>query len=139
MTLQLDDDGAPAVRAPAPPRSGLRPLLWRLHFLGGFLAAPVVLSLAMTGILFAWNPQIEAVLHREALTAVAAGPDRTLGEQVTAARETRPAWSVATVVPAAIGGEQTTAVTLSPPGAQPASSDPPPDRSPYTSIPPRRG
>ena len=119
MTLQLDDDGAPAVRAPAPPRSGLRPLLWRLHFLGGFLAAPVVLSLALTGILFAWNPQIEAVLHREALTAVAAGPDRTLGEQVTAARETRPAWSVATVVPATNvtdGGEQTTAVTLSPPG-----------------------
>jgi uncharacterized iron-regulated membrane protein len=119
VTLQLDDDGAPAVRAPAPPRPGLRPLLWRLHFLGGFLAAPVVLSLALTGILFAWNPQIEAVLHREALTAVAAGPDRTLGEQVTAARETRPAWSVATVVPATNvtdGGEQTTAVTLSPPG-----------------------
>ncbi len=80
------------MHVPSVEDTGLRPLLWRLHFLGGFLAAPVVLSLALTGILFAWNPQIEAVLHREALTAVAAGPDRTLGEQVTAARETRPAW-----------------------------------------------
>lgn len=120
MTLQLDDGGAPAVPPPAPPRPGLRPLLWRLHFLGGFLAAPVVLSLALTGILFAWNPQIEVVLHKDALTAVAAGPDRPLGEQVTAARQTRPDWSVTTVVPAADatdGGEQTTAVTLSPPGS----------------------
>ena len=120
MTLQLDDDATPTARPLAPPRAGLRPLLWRLHFLGGFLAAPVVLSLALTGILFAWNPQIEATLHRDALTAVAAGPERSLGEQVSAARETRPDWSLTTVVPATGtrigGGDETTAVTLSPPG-----------------------
>ena len=32
----------------------LRPIMWRLHFIGGFLAGPVVISLALTGILFAW-------------------------------------------------------------------------------------
>jgi uncharacterized iron-regulated membrane protein len=118
VTLQLDND--PAAEPPATAvanyrRNGLRPLLWRLHFLGGFLAAPVVLSLAVTGILFAWNPQIETALHRDALTATASGPARALSEQVDAARESRPGWTVTTVVPAAAGGKQTTAVTLSPP------------------------
>ncbi|MGH3996593.1 MAG: PepSY domain-containing protein, partial [Pseudonocardiaceae bacterium] len=82
MTLQLDNDPAaePPVTAATYRHSGLRPLLWRLHFLGGFLAAPVVLSLAVTGILFAWNPQIETALHRDALTATASGPVRPLSE-----------------------------------------------------------
>lgn len=103
--------------SPASRRAALRPLLWRLHFLGGFLAAPVVLSLAVTGILFAWNPQIEAALHREALAAVADGSARPLGDQVATARVEHPGWDLVTVTPAAPGGEQTTAVTLGPPGA----------------------
>ncbi|MGH3982506.1 MAG: PepSY-associated TM helix domain-containing protein [Pseudonocardiaceae bacterium] len=129
MTLQLDNDPAsePAPAAAATPRRGaLRPLLWRLHFLGGFLAAPVVLSLAVTGILFAWNPQIESALHRDTLTATAPGPDRPLSELVAAARETHPGWAVATVVPAAEGAGQTTAVTLNPPGAPGAEFGPAP-------------
>lgn len=97
-------------------RAALQPLLWRLHFLSGFLAAPVVLSLALTGILYAWNPQIEAALHSQALTPVADGPARSLAEQVSAARAEHPGWDVTTVVPAA-GGQDTTAVTLNPPGA----------------------
>ncbi|WP_438388605.1 PepSY-associated TM helix domain-containing protein [Actinopolyspora saharensis] len=127
--------GAAAEKADTPPKSGrrskssgtagraaLRPLLWRLHFLGGVLAAPIVLSLAITGILFAWNPQIEQALHGKALTAVADGPPRPLSQQVAAATATHPDWSVTTVTPAAPrapGGEQTTAVTLSPPETEP--------------------
>lgn len=128
MTLQLED-GPPAKPQPAAPggdRGGLRPLLWRLHFLGGSLAAPVVLSLALTGILFAWHPQIETVLHRDTLTATASGPDRPLTAQVAAAHGTRPGWTVTTVMPAAEGGEQTTAVTLNPPGASGAEFGPAP-------------
>ncbi|MGH3882149.1 MAG: PepSY-associated TM helix domain-containing protein [Pseudonocardiaceae bacterium] len=117
MTLALENDPPAEPQEAVPDRGGLRPLLWRLHFLGGFLAAPVVVSLALTGILFAWNPQIETALHRDALTATAPGLDRPLREQVAAARETHPEWTVVTVVPAAAGGKQTTAVTLSPPGA----------------------
>lgn len=127
VTLQLANDPASEPAPAATPRhGGLRPLLWRLHFLGGFLAAPVVLSLAVTGILFAWNPQIQTALHRDALTATAPGPDRPLSELVAAARETHPGWVVATVVPAAEGAEQTTAVTLSPPGATGAEFGPAP-------------
>ncbi len=129
VTLQLNND--PASEPPAPAvathrRGALRPLLWRLHFLGGFLAAPVVLSLAVTGILFAWNPQIQTALHRDALTATASGLARPLSELVAVARETHPGWTVATVVPAVDGAEQTTAVTLSPPGASGAEFGPAP-------------
>jgi hypothetical protein len=31
----------------------LRPVLWRLHFFSGFLAAPIVVWLCLSGILFA--------------------------------------------------------------------------------------
>ncbi|NHD16162.1 MULTISPECIES: PepSY domain-containing protein [unclassified Actinopolyspora] len=109
-------------------RTALRPLLWRLHFLGGVLAAPIVLSLAVTGILFAWNPQIEQALHGKALTAVADGPARPLSQQVAAATTTHPDWTVSTVTPAAPqapGGEQTTGVTLTPPETESDKFDQP--------------
>ncbi len=122
MTLEQDSRAAGTGEATenraAGGRPGLRPLLWRLHFLSGFLAAPVVLSLAVTGMLFAWNPQIEAALHRDALTAVSGAPDRPLAEQVRAAQATHPGYEVTAVAPAAPAadaGEQTTAVILSPP------------------------
>ncbi|MHA6799741.1 PepSY-associated TM helix domain-containing protein [Bounagaea algeriensis] len=102
-------------------RAALRPLLWRLHFFGGLLAAPIVLSLAVTGIAYAWNPQIEQLLHRDALTAVVDGSPRPLGEQVQAAREQHPDWQLSTVTPPAPGvpdGEETTGVTLTPPRAE---------------------
>ena len=63
-------------------RISLRPVLWRLHFLTGFLAGPILVWLCLTGILFAWNPQIESRLYRDALTAPAEGVARPLSEQV---------------------------------------------------------
>lgn len=97
--------------------SAVRPVLWRLHMLGGLLAAPLLLVLAATGILYAWNPQIEHLLHREALSAVSQGPARPLSEQVTAVRAAHPDQRLISVVPAAphaAGGEETTAVELAP-------------------------
>lgn len=93
-------------------------MLWRLHFFSGLLAGPVILSMALTGIVFAWNPQIESVLYDKALTAVSGAPDRPLAQQIRAAKATHPGYEVTAVVPAvpaAAGGEETTAVTLSPP------------------------
>lgn len=96
-------------------RAALRPLLWRLHFISGFLIAPIVLSLALTGILFAWNPQIEALLYEDALTAVSNGPALPLAEQVRSAQDAHPGWTVSAVTPAAPGGEATTMVAMEPP------------------------
>lgn len=99
-------------------RAAARPLLWRLHFFGGLLAAPIVVSLAVTGIMYAWSPQIEQVMYSEALTATTQGPAEPLSVQVDAALATHPGWEVLEVTPAAPGypgGEATTGVTLRPP------------------------
>ncbi len=99
-------------------RSGpLRPVLWRLHFFTGFLAAPVVVWLCLSGILFAWHPQIESAIYDEALTATSNGERRPMSEQVAAATTAYPGYEVVQVSPAAGAGE-TTGVLLKPPGAQ---------------------
>ncbi len=97
----------------------LRPILWRLHFVGGFLVGPIVISLALSGILFAWNPQIDGVRF-SAITAPSSGPGRVaLSEQVRAAQAAHPTWAVHSVVP---GHEMSgrpdlnTAVLMDPPG-----------------------
>jgi uncharacterized iron-regulated membrane protein len=95
----------------------LRPVLWRLHFFTGFLAAPVVVWLCLSGILFAWNPQIESAIYDEALTATADGEPRPLAEQVAAARTAYPGYDVVQVSPAGAAGE-TTGVQLKPRGAE---------------------
>ena len=105
-----------------PSRSGrsrlLRPILWRLHFLGGLLAAPILLSLAVTGILFAWNPQIDALRFGD-LMQRSGGPAVPLSQQVAAAQAARPDWPVHSVIPghAVPGGPDiTTQVIMNPPG-----------------------
>lgn len=136
MTITLDrpapppppsDDRHGEGRPPRrPARSALRPLLIRLHFLSGFLAAPIILSLALTGILFAWNPQIENLLHSDALSSSSpSAAPVPLREQVRAAQEARPDYTVTTVIPAApdsFGGRETTAVAMAPSDAEPGAA-----------------
>jgi uncharacterized iron-regulated membrane protein len=91
----------------------LRPILWRLHFLGGFLAAPVALWLAVTGLLFTWNPQIESLLYGDRTEATAAeGEAHPLSHQLEVVTAAHPGFAVASVRPADEGG--TTAVLLEP-------------------------
>jgi uncharacterized iron-regulated membrane protein len=98
-------------------RISLRPVLWRLHFLTGFLAGPVLVWLCLTGILFAWNPQIESALYRDALTASSEAGWRPLSAQVTAVTAEYPDDDVVEVKPAERPGA-TTAVVLRPRGAK---------------------
>jgi uncharacterized iron-regulated membrane protein len=97
-------------------RGPLRPILWRLHFLTGFAAGPIVVWLCLTGILFAWNPQIESAIYDEALTARSDAAPRPLSEQVQAATDANPGLEVVSITPAAAEGG-TTAVLLRAPGA----------------------
>ncbi len=111
-----------ATSAPPPSANGsgddtrparLRPILWRLHFLGGFLAAPVALWLAVTGLLFAWNPQIESLLYGDRTEATAAeGEAHPLSHQLEVVTAAHPGFAVASIRPADEGG--TTAVLLEP-------------------------
>ncbi len=125
----FSEPGGPPVPPPPTPRfrwrrRGRNPqttrLIVRLHFLSGFLAAPIILSLAVTGILFAWNPQIETAMHSSTLSSSDPGADpKPLSEQIAAAREEHPGWNVTAVTPAAPGvfeGRETTAVAMAPPG-----------------------
>jgi uncharacterized iron-regulated membrane protein len=99
----------------------LRPILWRLHFIGGFLAGPVVISLAITGILFAWSPQLDGLRFGDVIKPSSPQVNVSLADQVTAAQATHPDWGVHSVVPGhAVPGSNdlNTAVLLDPPGGE---------------------
>lgn len=134
MAIDVSAPPRPAAGGPGEPpagptkwprRPGRRPqttrLLVRLHFLSGFLAAPIILSLAVTGILFAWNPQIETALHGSTLSSTDPGVEpKPLTEQVAAAQAEHPGWKVTAITPAApeaFEGRETTAIAMSPPAA----------------------
>ena len=111
-------------------KARLRPILWRLHFLGGFLAAPVALWLALTGIAYAWNPQLESWLFGDQMAA-SAQPSRNiepLADQVDAALSSYPGTEVISVQTATRpgNGHDTTAVYLKPRGAVGKGFAPPP-------------
>jgi uncharacterized iron-regulated membrane protein len=105
----------------------LRPILWRLHFIGGFLAAPIALTLAVSGILFAWNPQIDALRFGAIMTPSSTHAAVPLSEQVQAARDAHPDWKVHSVVPGhavSWGPDVNTAVLMDPPGGENGFSGP---------------
>jgi uncharacterized iron-regulated membrane protein/uncharacterized integral membrane protein len=99
----------------------LRPILWRLHFIGGFLAGPVVISLAISGILFAWYPQLDGLRFGDVVTPSSDQVNVSLADQVAAAQATHPDWGVHSVV---VGHEVpgsndlNTAVLMDPPGGE---------------------
>lgn len=98
--------------------------MWRLHFVGGFLAAPIMLSLAVTGILYAWNPQIERLFQGDVLTST--GPAAVaVADQVGTVRDAHPDATIVSIEP---GDDATnTGVAISPSGAEPEEFGPPPD------------
>jgi uncharacterized iron-regulated membrane protein/uncharacterized integral membrane protein len=119
--------GNDASRRRAKRSQALRPILWRLHFIGGFLAGPVVISLAITGILFAWYPQLDGLRFGEVVKPSSNQVNVALADQVTAAQATHPDWGVHSVVPGhAVPGSNdlNTAVLMDPPGGEAGSSEP---------------
>ena len=105
----------------------LRPLLWRLHFIGGFLAGPVVISLAITGILFAWSPQLDGLRFGDTIKPTSGQANVSLADQVKAAQAKHPDWGVHSVIPGhAVQGSNdvNTAVVMDPPGGEDGFSAP---------------
>ncbi len=105
----------------------LRPIMWRLHFIGGFLAGPVVVSLAVTGILFAWAPQVDGLRFGDAIKPSSSAVNVSLAEQVKAAQAAHPDWGVHSVIPGyAVPGSNdlNTAVVMDPPGGEDGGSAP---------------
>lgn len=95
---------------------GMRPILWRLHFLGGFLAGPVILSLCVSGILFAWHPQLDDVRFGDIMHRSSDSVEVPLSDQVAAAQTAHAGWEVYAVTPGS--GGNNTMVTMDPPGGE---------------------
>jgi uncharacterized iron-regulated membrane protein len=105
----------------------LRPIMWRLHFIGGFLAGPVVISLAITGILFAWSPQVDGLRFGDTIKPSSGQVNVPLADQVRAAQAAHPEWGVHSVIPGhAVPGSNdlNTAVVMDPPGGEDGFSAP---------------
>jgi uncharacterized iron-regulated membrane protein len=71
-------------------RRALYRLVWRWHFYAGLFCVPFVLWLALTGSVYLFHPQIDALLERPYNQVPAAAPRRPPSEQVRAALATLP-------------------------------------------------
>lgn len=121
---QLTPSNDPTTPTRVPPARqrlrGLRPLLLRLHFYAGVFVGPFILIAALTGLLYALIPQIDAMVFRHELTVERVGEQRLpLVEQLNAARAAHPEGAVESIRPPA-APEETTQVQL-------AVDDVPPD------------
>ncbi len=77
--------------------------LWRVHFWAGLLTAPIVLAAAITGLIYVFTPQVEAVRHRHLDRVEVPSPQavrKPLDEQVAAASALLPTHRIQSVVPA---------------------------------------
>ncbi|WP_433223162.1 PepSY-associated TM helix domain-containing protein [Dactylosporangium sp. CS-047395] len=92
------------------------PLLTRLHFYGGILVAPLLATAALTGLLFAFTPQLDALVYDKELHVEQVGPGlpKPLSDQVAAAIAAHPGGTLAAVLPAA-APDATTRVVFSVP------------------------
>jgi uncharacterized iron-regulated membrane protein len=90
------------------------PLLLRLHFYAGVLVAPFLLVAALTGLAYAFTPQMERAYYADELVVAAPGDAvRPLSEQLAAARATHPEGGVTAIRPG--GGETTTQIDFTSP------------------------
>ena len=112
----------------APPSQGTRiprqrtaavrsfgPLLLRLHFYAGVFVAPFLLLAAVSGLLYAFSPQIDRVVYADELVIADPGATaRPMSELLDAARATHPDGAVAAI--RAGEGDRTTQFDFTAPG-----------------------
>ena len=77
-----------------------RAILWRIHFWCALIATPFTLVAALTGILYVFTPQIQALRYAALDHVAPVGAMRPLDDAVAAARAaTPPGWRLQTVFP----------------------------------------
>lgn len=87
--------------------SVLQRLFWRVHFWAGLIISPIVLFAAISGLIYVFNPQIEAWRHANLDHVAASATVVMLDQQVEVAKQTLPEQSLRYVVPARQAGETT--------------------------------
>lgn len=107
-----------AQRSAPPPKTGtvLQLIARRVHFLAGIVVAPFLAVVALTGLIYAFSPEIHADLYRSDLFAhPTGGAPHPVSEQVRAALTAHPELKLKAVITAA-SPDRTTRVVLSVPG-----------------------
>jgi uncharacterized iron-regulated membrane protein len=118
----IADQTPEAAPTPVPKKTGLEGSLWplvvRLHFYAGLLVAPFLMIAALTGLAYAFTPQLDRFIYADELRvervtdrAGGVGAPRPLADQVRAARGAHPEGAVAAVIPAP-SADETTRVVL---------------------------
>jgi uncharacterized iron-regulated membrane protein len=105
-------DAPPAARARSAKSFG--PLLLRLHFYAGVLVAPFLLVAALTGLAYAFTPQMERAYYADEYVVTAGDAAKPLSEQIAAARASHPEGDIKEV---RLGNDEaTTQIDFSAPG-----------------------
>jgi PepSY-associated TM region len=105
MTTIPTEPSRPRAGVGTPDRKRSSAPLWllarRVHFMAGLLVAPFLAVLALTGLAYAFTPQINDVLYGDKLYVEAqTGSPRPLSPQVEAALAVHPDAHVTSVIPA---------------------------------------
>lgn len=116
------DAEAGSARGERPSRSSVRTrtAVWllarRVHFMAGLLVGPFLAVLALSGLAYAFTPQLNDALYGDELfVASVAGQSRPVSEQVEAALAAHPDGELTSVV-LPVEADRTTQVVLSVPG-----------------------
>ncbi|MFE3171230.1 PepSY-associated TM helix domain-containing protein [Amycolatopsis sp. NPDC059090] len=118
--MAIGTDDAPRIeREPATGWAALRPLVLRLHFYAGVFVGPFLLVGALTGIAYAWTPQLEQAVYSQELHVPAATGAVSLDQQVLVARGQVPDGKVIGVRPAP-SATDSTQVIFDRPGLAPS-------------------
>ena len=73
----LDDAGTPARKNSGGP-TGLFRAFWRWHFYASFVVAPILLMLAVTGLIYLLRFQLEPMLHADLMKVNAPSSHATM-------------------------------------------------------------
>jgi len=96
-------------------KSGLRALVLRLHFYAGVFVAPFLVLAALTGLAYAFTPQLDQLAYGDKLHVErVSGQPRPLADQIAAARASHPEGTIASIALPA-DREATTAVVFNVP------------------------
>ena len=116
MSTTTPTPSAPPVTRPGvTPVRSIGPLLLRLHFYAGVFVGPFLLLAALSGLAYAFSPQIDRAVYADELVIADPGATaRPMSELVTAARAAHPAGAVTAVRPG--DGDRTTQIDFTAPG-----------------------
>ncbi|HVW43042.1 MAG TPA: PepSY domain-containing protein, partial [Amycolatopsis sp.] len=124
MTTTVNESSPPddePITPPGPtktlrPGAAVKMLARRVHFLAGLAIAPFLVLLCLSGLAYAFTPQITDLLYGDQLYVEAEnGPAHSLAEQVQTALTIHPEGTLSAVIPPS-GPDSTTQVVLSEPG-----------------------